>query len=353
MLIKDLESVLGPTEYAVLASIRGFDGLNPFTPVAGLTKNGNYHILYLHDGSKLRFTSQDSLEPDRPECIDCTITHVCDGGCEFCYMNCTPDGYHATLLDAEPWDLLKQIEPYTELAINGNDLSHPDIDEFLRRMMKQKVFVNITVNQKHYLKNYKKLMDWQDRHMIRGIGVSYTGGNDPDLIRKLHAANGITVHVIAGLLTEEEYHFLAGNDLSILILGFKNLGRGNQYFEKHDKAIIENLKMLERALIKEVNTGQGHFKSIAFDGLSIEQLNVKTWLDDDSFNELYAGDEGAYTFYLDMVDMMYARSSIERTLMPVKDSITEMFKSIQTEPLRVKSAGIPRTANDERILVNG
>jgi hypothetical protein len=61
--------------------------------------------------------------------IDVTITTKCDGGCGFCYMNCTEKGIHANL--NQPW--VDTIRPYTEVAINGNDLTHPGLIEFLTK----------------------------------------------------------------------------------------------------------------------------------------------------------------------------------------------------------------------------
>lgn len=337
MLIKDLQDHLGPTEYAALRSIEGFDQLDPYIHIAGLTENGNYHILYLPDGSKLRFTPEDSLDPDRPECIDCTITKRCDGDCRFCYMNCTTEGEHAPLREGRALELMEQIEPYTELAINGNDLSHPDLDWFLRHMAARNVFVNITVNQQHFVRHFDRIVNWKAHNMVRGIGVSYTGMNSPGFIGKLVAGGtSLVVHTIAGLLTKEEWDFLSGNNLSLLILGYKDIGRGVQYRDRFKGRVEKRMKELEDVLVDAYYKHEVGFRSIAFDGLALEQLHVKEWFPEDEFNQAYAGGEGAYTFYLDLVDQTYARSSIESEMMPCENlSINEMFQSIRTEPLGV------------------
>lgn len=337
MVIQDLPANLTQDEYLALLSIDGFDKLPAQTPVAGLTRNGNYCILYLNDGSKLRFGTGDSLEPNMPECIDCTITHKCNGGCEFCYMSCNADGEHAVIKEGPARKIIDQIQPCTELAINGNDLTHPDLDWFLQYMKERKVFVNVTVNQRHFLESFHRIMDWKSRDLIRGIGVSYTDPS-PELLTALRSASdSVVVHLIAGIVKSSDLNYLAYNDLNILILGFKTIGRGASFVQspRNFNMITGRMEILERILSRSIWDSR-RFKSIAFDGLAIKQLRVKDWLGEKLYNEIYAGDEGAYTFYLDLVDMVYQKSSIEHDPIPCGDkSIYEMFNSIRTEPLRI------------------
>ena len=58
-------------------------------------KNGNEHVVLFDDGTKIRETDDDEFCPEFPENCDMTISTVCDNGCRFCYMNCTPDGQFA------------------------------------------------------------------------------------------------------------------------------------------------------------------------------------------------------------------------------------------------------------------
>ena len=89
--------------------------------------NGNVLVkIDTETGTKIRYTKDDAFMPMFPESIDCTITYKCDGHCNFCYMNCTESGKHANLeSDYVKNIFVPSLRPYTELAINGNDLSHP------------------------------------------------------------------------------------------------------------------------------------------------------------------------------------------------------------------------------------
>ena len=111
--------------------------------IIGRYRNGNYTVSLYNDGTKVRETNDDDFIPAFAECCDMKITDKCDGGCPFCYEGCTSNGKHGDL-NAE---FLNHLHPYTELAINGNDLTHPDLVPFLKRMKKQKVIVSMTVNQ--------------------------------------------------------------------------------------------------------------------------------------------------------------------------------------------------------------
>ena len=115
-------------------------------------KNGNYIVIFdTDDGTKERITKADKFVAEFPESIDLSVTTVCDGGCEFCYQGCTPDGEHADILTHV---FLRTLRPYTELAINGNDLSHPDLVEFLHMMKEKNIIVNMTVRQTHFMRKF-------------------------------------------------------------------------------------------------------------------------------------------------------------------------------------------------------
>ena len=330
MKVECLKKVLDEEDYSILTSIEEFRYINP-KEVCYLRENGNYKIVYLEDGTKFRFGKGNSLEPDMPECIDCTITTVCNGGCDYCYLNCNPNGKHAVF----DYKLLSQIPKYTELAINVNDMSHPFLKQFLRNMSLQDIFVNVTINQKHLTSDIvPRLIYYRNMKMIRGLGISFTKIDDK-LLKYIHALAGkcVVVHVIAGILTKEEYEWLSGHGLNLLILGYKNIGKGIEYYNVNKEEIEKNMKDLHDLLAKDIHN-QG-FKSIAFDGLSIEQLDVKSIIGEDEYKKMYTGDEGSYSFYLDLVNHKYGISSISDEYRDCGNlTIKEMFDSIRTPGLR-------------------
>ena len=92
--------------------------------------NGNYDVAIFKDGTKIRYNNLDNLTPSFAESIDCTITTKCDGGCPYCYLGCNENGEHADL--NQPF--FNTLHKGQELALNGNDLTHPDLVKFLARM---------------------------------------------------------------------------------------------------------------------------------------------------------------------------------------------------------------------------
>ena len=91
-------------------------------------KNGNYDIVILKDGTKIRMTNDDEFIPEFPESIDVKITSKCDGNCSFCYENCPPAGEHGDILNAK-W--VDSLHSGTELALNVNYMSHSELIPFL------------------------------------------------------------------------------------------------------------------------------------------------------------------------------------------------------------------------------
>ena len=75
------------------------------------------------------------------------------------------------------------------------------------------------------------------------------------------------------------------------------------------------------------------FKVVSFDNLSIEQLNTKRLMTDEEWNEFYMGDDGTMTYYIDMVERKFARSSTAAfdKRYDLLDSVDEMFEQIKSE----------------------
>ena len=66
----------------------------------GKYKNGNYRVIIMSDGTKIRAIQDGTIpNPDFPENMDVKITNYCDIGCSFCYENSTINGCHGTILN--------------------------------------------------------------------------------------------------------------------------------------------------------------------------------------------------------------------------------------------------------------
>lgn len=286
----------------------------------GVYKNGNYFVRLLSDGTKIRETKDDEFIPSFAENCDCKITDKCDGGCPFCYEGCTPNGKHGDILN---YKFLDTLHPYTELAINGNDMSHPDLIPFLERLKEKKVIANITVNQMHFEMHQSIIRDLIDRDLIYGLGISLKKPTE-EFISLVKQYTNAVIHVINGILSESDVEMLSDNNLKVLILGYKQLRRGEDWYDKDYENIVTRQKWLKENLEDILN----HFEVVSFDNLAITQLDVKRLMSEEDWEEFYMGDDGNYTFYLDLVEGNFGKNSLATERYPIMDSIDEMFQKI-------------------------
>ena len=289
--------------------------------VIGRYKNGNYEVTLLSDGTKIRENNLDFLEPTFAENCDVKITDCCDGGCAYCYEGCTPSGKHGDILNAK---FLDTLHPYTELAINGNDLSHPDLVPFMYKMKEKRIVLNMTINQIHFEKHFETIKKWADERLIHGLGISLRKPTE-DFVNKVKQIPNAVIHSINGVLSSDDYEILKDNDLKLLILGYKHLRRGVDYYESHE----DNVHELQKWLYDNLGEMLSHFKVVSFDNLAIRQLDVKRLLNSEQWAEFYMGDDGNYTFYIDMVDGMFAKNSLSMERWPIMDNIDDMFNKVR------------------------
>lgn len=284
-------------------------------------RNGNY-VVYINTetGDKIRNTYEKEFKPAFAENCDVTITNRCNGACEFCYAGCTKDGTHGNLNAA----FLDTLHPYTELAINGNDLTHPELSDFLRRMRDKNVIVNMTVNQRHFEQHFTLIQMYQMTGLIHGVGVSLNAAT-PSFIEKLSKCKNTIVHVINGILSNKDAERLMGHDLDILILGYKTTGRGQAFLDGHD-TLIKYRQMWLKENMQKMFSG---FRTVEFDNLALEQLGIQSMLPEQVWNDHYMGDDGSFTFFINLVDGYFAMNSTSDEHYPLMDNVDDMFKHIQ------------------------
>lgn len=292
-------------------------------------KNGNYTVsINLDNGTKIRENDLDNLSPTFAENCDVTISTVCDGGCEWCYMDCTPNGKHGDIMSPKFLDTLHE---WTELAINGNDLSHPDLISFLEKMKKKNIIVNMTVNQKHFEAKQAMIKKLYSAKLINGLGVSLV---EPtyEFIKLIKQYPNAVIHTIAGVTYTNDYRLLAFNDLKVLILGYKKVGRGVEYSNGAMKDSIST-KIYNMTSLLKTMINDNWFNVVSFDNLALEQLDVRSLLNDDEWNEFYAGDEGSHTFFVDLVEKKFAKNSMmsDDKKHDLLDNVDDMFQVIKNE----------------------
>lgn len=283
-------------------------------------RNGNVLVRICEDGTKYRFTPEGSVAaPEFPESIDLKITGFCEENCPMCHENADSYGSHANL--SHP--LLESIPAYTELAIGGgNPMAHPDLYSFLQKMKKQRVICNITVHYNQFIKNIDTLHRWQAEGLIHGVGVSlhHPLGN----AAALHDFPHLVVHTIAGVANPETFRSLADKNLNLLILGYKDFGRGHDYYEQNS-----NMERRIRWVADQIADLSDHFRSICFDDLAVRQHDLKNKINPAVWQQFYMGGDGQFTMYVDLVNGEYAVSSTAEKRMIFSNDVRDLFASLQ------------------------
>lgn len=288
-------------------------------------KNGNYSVTLFSDGTKVRRTEDNEFNPAFAENCDVKITDRCDGGCPMCYENCTPTGKHGNILN---YALLDSLHSGTEMALNGNDLTHPHLVKFLEELSKRGIIANLTVNQLHFERHYNMIKALIDKKLIWGLGVSLREPTDYFIEHIKNIPNAV-IHTIVGVITENDIKKLANRDLKILLLGYKTTGRGHQYANDNIESILKNTLWLHNNVSDMVN----QFKCVSFDNLAIRQLDVQRLMSQKEWERFYMGDDGTFTFYIDLVNNTFSKNSIiakYKSIAIGNKTIDEMFEIVKS-----------------------
>ena len=211
-------------------------------------------------------------------------------------------------------------------------MSHPDLIWFLDELARRKVIANMTVNQMHFEKHKAFLRALCTRNLIHGLGVSLKDPT-PEFIKGVKSFPNAVIHVINGVITEEQWNKLVDQDLKVLILGYKQRGRGVGFLDRHIDDIANNIDYTK----KHIKDFIPRFKVLSFDNLALQQLAIKSLIPNEDWKEFYMGDDGDFTFYIDLVDNAFYRNSVSDTGYYLLDNIDDMFHIIRDEKLREKS----------------
>lgn len=177
-------------------------------------------------------------------------------------------------------------------------------------------------------KKQKLIKKLVSEKLIYGLGVSLVNPTE-NFIKLIKQYPNAVIHVINGVLRPSDVEDLGNNDLKMLILGYKHLRRGDDFYTEDHDNIVTKQNWLYENLADIINK----FKVVSFDNLAINQLNVKRLMTDKEWNEFYMGDDGNFTYYIDMVERKFARSSTAafNKRYDLLDSVDDMFKKIISE----------------------
>ena len=273
-------------------------------------RNGNYNVAIFDDGTKIRYNNLDCLVPEFVESMDMKISNYCPFNCPMCHEKSSEDGEYGKILH-HPF--IKTLHSGTELALGGGAVTyHPDLIPFLEELKEQGVLPSITINQREWEET--KIDYLINNQLIYGLGVSFTNVDDEVWDKILSYPNAV-VHLIAGYHSRDVFEYFANKGAKILILGYKNWGRGEDYFKNYSNQIMVRTRELKEIL----PTLFTRCKVVSFDNLSIKQLDIRTVIGEEKWKEFYMGDDGQYTMYVDMVKRECAKSSTSPDRFPLSE----------------------------------
>lgn len=267
--------------------------------------NGSTFVTIKEDGTKIReYDERFPPSVEFPESIDIKITNYCDLNCPFCHENSNKLGKHADL--DLLFDKLKDLPSGIEYAIGGGSpLSHPDLIPFMEKCKNKGWICNITTNQKHLVQYDDLLCSLISRNLVKGVGISLSKNEFVETELKWKDYEHTVIHLIAGIHNHTVVEDLIKLGFKkILILGYKQFGRGINYYDKDSKKIEQNLKEWKMYIPKYLNSCV-----LSFDNLSIEQLEIKRFFDKTQWDSFYMGDDFTHSMYIDAVKEEYAPTS--------------------------------------------
>ena len=277
-------------------------------------ENGKTCVSLYIDGTKIREYEGEPL-PKYPESMDIKITNWCDAGCAYCHENSVPEGKHARGEDI--LEIVEGLPKGVELAIGGGDpLMHPQIITILKEFKDRGLVSNITVNGLHVYRHAQFIKNLRKNNLIYGVGISHQSSS---YLEEVADSNTI-IHFIVGVDQAQDARRILVQHNKILLLGYKNYGRGIKYLNEKVYSNVREWKYWVGTLLKK--------GIICFDNLAIEQLNLKDILTKDIWDKCYMGDDGKFTMYADAVKNTFAASSTSPRVPRGKLSALTFFQTL-------------------------
>jgi hypothetical protein len=305
--------VIAPEEPTIIGTTAAEIG----APLLHAYRNGGYEVSIYANGTKVRHAFDPSIAPEHPEQMDLKITDWCDAGCAWCHEKSTTRGQHGDV-DAM-LNLLKDLPPGVEIAIGGGDpLSHPGFSDLVAGLRGFGLIPSVTVNGRHIARHRAQLETLIGRGHVFGVGVSFFD-EMPDWDYE-----HMVVHMIAGVDKPEALDDVKRSKL--LILGYKNFGRGEKYRHAFSEKVQANIDQWFREL--PILARNHH---LSFDTLAISLLRPdRLFKDRSTYEKRYMGDEGQFSMYVDGVMQQAAISSYSKDRYEWTD-IRSMYQVVRRE----------------------
>jgi organic radical activating enzyme len=280
-------------------------------------KKYNYWTLFSpDDGTKVRisFDNFEQIQVKKayaPELVDIKITDFCTKGCAYCYQSSTPSGSHADLMKIyELAQTLGSLGTF-EVAIGGGEpADYPYFTETVEAFRAQGIVPNFTTRSVNWLYN-----DEIRGRVLKTIGAfafSVDSAEEAEKLRDICVKKQVDLskvnfqYVVGSgdkYAFERIVDFCSKNNHRLVLLGFKNVGRGTtfklpQYYPMPKGHWLSYIKKVHKkdGIMTSIDT------ALALESkLDLEKEKIPNWS--------YHTDEGTFSMYVDAVNMKVGRSS--------------------------------------------
>jgi hypothetical protein len=285
------------------------------TPLEYVRKDplyGYYTLYSPRSGHRLRFSFDGNAEmrcASSPELVDVSITDYCDKGCGFCYRGSDEEGEHAsTLALSDIFKALAELKVFEIVLGGGQPTKHPKFADIVRVCAACGIRPAFTTSDFDWLadqENHKLVQEYCSK-----VAISITSKADIDCLEKVWAGytgaefnRKFVLQFIDGLVPLKELlEYLPGYKYGVSIVGYKPSRRQGDVsvtrFASPPFDVVSNI--IRR------NLGD-------CDSLRIDTTYVKDHIEEikrsSISRELYETHEGAYSMFIDAVQMTMGPSS--------------------------------------------
>ena len=278
--------------------------------VIGSYNNGNYNVILLKDGTKIRCNNADELIPSGFESCDLKITNKCSNNCAYCHEDSRPNGDQC---EPHNWNtLFDSMHPFTEVAIGGgNPFADTTLLRTILEILKERQLVaSVTVHYNDFVNNCDDINELICDELLYGVGVSMSAKTwHPYLLDKLAETPNVVLHCIYGVTTPEAIMEGINKGFRLLILGYKTFRRGRDYRRENEDDIHDIMQRTDEIIVDFMNEGSSAYKTISFDNLAVRQTQIRNLVSKTDWSRLYMGDDGRTSVYIDLVRGEFAISS--------------------------------------------
>ena len=303
--------------------------------------NGNYIVYQLSDGTRIKeaLSLKDTeFKPTFPDSIDIKLTNNCKIGCPYCHESSVPGG---SSFDLEYFKRVIQTIPPgagIELAFGGGDLLEikEEVMKLLDWISSSNMCVNprFTINAKSLIREKKDLPEFLYKYPLP-LGISIENYQEFEKVNDLNFminVDNVVYHIIVGVFDLQSFKDLIKDKDTgkVLVLGYKNFGRGSTWGKENFSGWSEEIKRV----LGLIRLGQYSNTTLGFDNLAIEQLGLKDFLLPSEWETFYQGDEFTGSMYFDVVNKEFAptsRSKFRWKTSSFGDSIIEFFNDTKVK----------------------